>query len=313
MTDAALSAAQAAQLAALRRLPRPALWVIAARLKTLSLSIAPVAAGTILAADEGQWRADVLICTALSAVAIQVGTNLWNDAADAVRGVDTMERLGPPRVTALGLLDGAAVWRAALLAFALATLLGLYLAFIGGMVIVAIGLVSLLFGYLYSMGPKPLSMTPLGEGLVIGFFGVAAVAGTELLHMGAISMKGVMLGLVLGLPAAAVLLLNNHRDRRTDAAGGRRTLAIILGETGAKALYAALLVGAAAGLAAILFAGCAGAAWLTLPALGGALLLSYRMWCLPVSADLNRLLPQTALFQLILVVTLYVAPSLCST
>lgn len=312
MTDAALSASQAAQLAALRRLPRPALWVIAARLKTLSLSVAPVVAGTILAAGEGNWRVDVLICAALSAVAIQVGTNLWNDAADAARGVDTMERLGPPRVTALGLLDGAAVWRAALLSFALATLLGLYLAFIGGKAIVAIGLVSLLFGYLYSMGPKPLSMTPLGEGLVIAFFGVAAVAGTELLHVGAFSTKGVMLGLVLGLPAAAVLLLNNHRDRRTDAAGGRRTLAIVLGESGAKAFYAALLVGSAAGLAAILLSACAPAVWLALPSLAGALLLGYRMWRLPVSAELNRLLPKTAFFQLILVITFSVAPALCS-
>jgi 1,4-dihydroxy-2-naphthoate octaprenyltransferase len=197
-------------------------------------------------------------------------------------------------------------------AFAVAALFGSYLAVAGGMAILVIGLFSLLFGYLYSMGPKPLSMTPLGEGLVITFFGVAAVSGTELLHTGAASIRGIGLGLVMGFPAAAVLLVNNHRDRRTDYASGRRTLAILLGEQGAKALYGLLLIIAAAGMAVWLAARCGGALWVGIPLLAAAGFLSLRMWSLPVSAALNGLLPKTALFQLILVVSLYVAPALCS-
>jgi 1,4-dihydroxy-2-naphthoate octaprenyltransferase len=306
------AATRAEQVAALRRLPRPALWVIAARLKTLSLSIAPVAAGTILAAGEGRWRLDVLVGAALAAVAIQIGTNLWNDAADAARGVDTAERLGPPRVTALGLLDGRSVRRAASLAFGFAGLVGLYLTSLGGVAILLIGLLSLLFGYLYSMGPRPLSMTPLGEGLVILFFGVAAVAGTELLHTGVATGRGAWLGALFGLPAAAVLLLNNHRDRRTDAAGGRRTLAIVLGARGTRLLYGLLLLAAALGMAQWLMAGCAVAGLLVIPLAGLALALGYRMWCLPVSAALNDLLPLTALFQLALVAAQGAILALCA-
>lgn len=287
--------AQNALRARLAALPRPALWLIAARLKTVSLSLAPVLAGSWLAARAGSWRADVTLAAMLSAAAIQIGTNLWNDAADAARGVDAPDRLGPPRLTALGLLDGAQVRRGAVLAFALATLAGLYLTLLGGWPIVAVGLASLALGYLYSMGPAPMSGLPFGELLVVGFFGLVAVSTTGWLQgVAPLAPETLRLGLVIGLPAAAVLLLNNHRDRVQDTRAGRRTLAIVLGPRGARGLYFALLL-AALGLA---LPGGAGP-WL-LPAAGLALWLGHRVWHWPVSARLNRLLGQTALFQLAL-------------
>ncbi len=144
----------------------------------------------------------------LSAFAIQVGTNLWNDAADAERGTDTEDRLGPPRMTAMGLLDGAQVKWAAHLAFATAIIAGLPLVSAGGWPIVAIGLASLLLGYAYSMGPLPLSHTPLGEIIVILFFGVIAVTGTAYVMGAEVSREGIIAGLMLGLPSSGVLLLN---------------------------------------------------------------------------------------------------------
>lgn len=291
------SSHDAARIEALRRLPRPALWIIASRLKTLSLSLTPVAAGTWFAASKGQWRVDALIAAGLAAAAIQVGTNLWNDAADAARGVDTHERLGPPRVTALGLLPPAAVRAAATLSFLVAAVAGLYLAAIGGPVIIVLGLASLAMGYCYSMGPLPLSMTPFGELLVILFFGIGAVAGTAYLHSGILDMQAVELGAILGLPAAAVLLINNHRDRRTDAGAGRRTLAIMIGETASRLLYGGLLLAAAAGLMWWSGARCASGAAGFILLLAAAGLLSWRMARTPVSAALNRFLPLTALFQ----------------
>lgn len=311
MTCQTPAAAKPAQLDALRRLPRPLLWVIAARLKTLSLSLTPVMAGTWLAASKGAWRADVLIAASLAAVAIQVGTNLWNDSADAARGVDTPERLGPPRVTALGLLSPVAVRIAAASAFLVAALAGLYLTAIGGAVILAIGIASLAMGYLYSMGPVPLSMTPFGEVLVILFFGICAVAGTAYLHTPSYDLRAIELGAVLGLPAAAVLLINNHRDRRTDRLAGRRTLAILIGESGSRLLYSALLFGTAAGVAlwvpALCGAGLAGLAGL----LAFAGLLSWQMLQTPVSSRLNRFLPLTAAFQMAAVAVLALAPATC--
>jgi 1,4-dihydroxy-2-naphthoate octaprenyltransferase len=235
----------------------------------------------------------------LAAAAIQIGTNLWNDAADAARGTDQPDRLGPPRMTALGLMDGAEVRRGALAAFGVAALAGLYLAGIGGWPIVAIGLVSLALGYLYSLGPYPLSGLPVGEILVIAFFGVVAVSGMAYLN-GADPFDGraLVTGLIIGLPAAAVLMLNNHRDRVQDARAGRHTLALVLGPVASRLSYFAALL-AAVGLAALL----APSLWLV-PVLGMALWLGHAMWHWPISSRLNALLGQTGLFQGLLFVAL---------
>ncbi len=279
----------------LRGLPRPALWLLAARLKTLSLSQAPVWAASVLAARAGGFRWDVFAAAALAAAAIQVGTNLWNDAADAASGVDQPDRLGPPRMTALGLLDAGAVRRGAALSFGIAGVAGLFLAGIGGWPVIALGLVSLALGFLYSMGPVPLSGQPVGEALVVGFFGVAAVSGTGwLMGLAPLAGETLLWGIMIGLPGAAVLMLNNHRDRVQDARAGRHTLAVLVGEGGARASYAAFLAGAL-GLGALL----APSPWLLAPA-GLGLWLSVAMARWPVSVRLNRLLGLTALFQLML-------------
>ncbi|MCB1336905.1 MAG: 1,4-dihydroxy-2-naphthoate octaprenyltransferase [Maritimibacter sp.] len=281
--------------ARLAGLPRPALWVIAARLKTVSLSQMPVLAGAWLAGAD--VRLDVVAAAMLASAAIQIGTNLWNDAADAARGVDRPDRLGPPRMTALGLLDGRAVRRAAAAAFGLAVLAGLWLAGIGGWPIVAIGLVSLLLGFFYSMGPRPLSGLPFGEALVIAFFGLVAVAGTGwLMGVDPLAPRTLATGLMIGLPAAAVLMLNNHRDRVQDARAGRRTLAIVIGPAASRLSYFAGLV-AALGLGL----GLNPTVWLALPA-ALALWLGHAIWYWPITARLNRLLGQTALFQALLLV-----------
>ena len=292
-----------AMVSRLAALPKPVLWVMAARLKTLGLSLVPVAAGSWLAAIEGSgWRAEVMIAAMLSAALIQIGTNLWNDAADAASGVDGPERLGPPRLTALGLLDGGQVRRMALGSFIVAAMLGLWLTLIGGWVVIGIGLISLALGYFYSMGPRPLSGTPLGEMLVIGFFGIIAVAGTAYLHGAPIGIRTVLLGGIIGLPAAAVLLLNNHRDRATDARAGRRTLAIVVGETASKALFGLFLASAFVGALGFAAHGLTAIAFVPVAILGGALI--FVMMRLPVSAALNQLIPLTALYQAALLVAM---------
>lgn len=295
---------------ALRRLPRPALWVLAARLKTLALSITPVLAGTWLAAREGNWRADILVAAMASAAAIQIGTNLWNDAADAQSGVDSGERLGPPRMTASGLLDAGQVRKAAAAAFGLAALAGLFLASIGGWPIVVIGLASLLLGFLYSMGPYPLSATPVGELLVIAFFGVVAVAATAWLHGSSLTGDVLWTGMFLGLPAASVLLVNNHRDRVGDERNGRRTLAILIGESASRVLFSLFNLAALTGLLWI-HGICRENALAIAAAAIFALFLSRRMSVLPVSRALNGVLALTALYQLALLAVFALSDLLC--
>ncbi len=217
------------------------LWWLAARPKTLTIAISPVILGSTIAWLEG-GRIDLALFafTLAAAVLIQAGTNLHNDAAD--EKADCVGRLGPPRVSAQGLLPAQKVRQAAYAGFIAAMFIGLYLVWRGGWPILAIGLASIAAGIAYSAGPRPISHTPLGELFVIVFFGLVGVTGTYWLQMHAVSLRAVLGGLVVGLPAAAVLLVNNTRDVMQDAAAGRFTLAMWLGRRGAAYAYAALVL-----------------------------------------------------------------------
>ncbi|THF67348.1 1,4-dihydroxy-2-naphthoate octaprenyltransferase [Pseudothauera nasutitermitis] len=221
----------------------PRVWWAAIRPRTLGIAVAPVMVGTALAVADGaalDWL--VLLAALGSAVLIQIGTNLYNDAADFERGTDGPRRVGPLRVTAAGLASATAVKRGAWLSFAAALALGGYLVAVGGPFILAIGIASLLAGWAYSGGPRPISHTPLGECFVLVFFGVLAVCGSHWLQAQALSAAAVVAGLAAGAPAAAVLLVNNYRDLDTDLLSGRRTLAALLGRVGCLRAYGLLVL-----------------------------------------------------------------------
>ncbi len=217
------------------------LWLMAARPRTLTIALSPVLVGTTLAWVEA-GRVDVWLFAVImaAAVLIQVGTNLHNDAADA--SADAAGRLGPPRVSASGLLPAEAVRAAAWASFALAMALGLWLVWRGGWPILLLGLASIGAGAAYSGGPRPISHTALGEAFVIIFFGLAAVGGTYYLQTQALSARALVAGLICGLPAAAVLLVNNTRDMMQDMAAGRATLAIRIGKARAAMVYAGFVL-----------------------------------------------------------------------
>ncbi|MCE2656664.1 MAG: 1,4-dihydroxy-2-naphthoate octaprenyltransferase [Rubrivivax sp.] len=217
---------------------------LAIRPKTLSLSVTPVAVGTALAVAEGHPLLTVpLTLAVLCALLIQVATNLHNDAMDGVRGTDGPDRLGPARVTASGWASARAVLWAARLCATAALLFGAALVWIGGWVVMGIGLASLAAGWWYSGGPRPVSHGPLGEAFVLVFFGGVAVAGSHWLQAGHTTAAAWLAGAIVGLPAAAVLLLNNLRDLDSDTRAGRRTLVWHLGLRRTRQLHAWLLMG----------------------------------------------------------------------
>ncbi len=199
-------------------------WVLAARPKTLPLTMSPVIAGVSLAiAETGTFAPFTALCTLLAAMAIQIGANLYNDASDFERGTDGLDRLGPRRATAQGWFSARQVKTAAHLMFALAFVLGIFLLVRGGWPILTIGLASLAAGYAYTGGPKPIAYGPFGEIYVLLFFGIAAVGGSHYLQTLSFGWPAFWTGVALGLPAAAVLVVNNYRDLETDrVAGGRR-------------------------------------------------------------------------------------------
>ncbi len=274
---------------------RLARWVSASRPKTLLLAVTPVVAGIGLAvAQTGRLDSAIALATLLAAIAIQVGTNLHNDAADFERGTDTAQRLGPPRATAQGWFSPRQVRAVAHLAFALALLIGGLLVLRGGWPILLIGLASLACGYAYTSGPRPIAYGPFGELYVLAFFGIASVVGSHYLQTLVFDPTALLLGIALGLPAGAVLLLNNDRDLETDRLAGRRTLCHYLGRARARALYAALLL---LPLPILLAARLPGPSWLTLAALPVAVSLILRLFGGASGAGINPLLARTALYQ----------------
>jgi 1,4-dihydroxy-2-naphthoate octaprenyltransferase len=214
------------------------IWLLAARPRTLPAGVAPVLVGTALAIHEGTFRAGAFIAALLGAVFIQVGANLSNDYSDARRGADTEDRLGPVRVTAGGLVPPRQVLTATYVSFGLAVLCGVYLIIIAGWVILAIGAASILAGVLYTGGPRPYGYDGLGDLFVFLFFGIVAVAGSYYAQVERLEWAAFALAVPVGLIAAAILDVNNIRDAPTDARVGKRTLAVRLGRSRARDLYA---------------------------------------------------------------------------
>ena len=217
--------------------PGVSVWWMAARPRTLAASIAPVVVGTALA---GAARPLAAALCLLSSLFIQIGTNLANDYSDFKRGADA-ERVGPRRVTQSGLVHPLLVKRAAILAFAVAAALGVALALMSGWPIVAIGAASIAAGWLYTGGPWPLGYHGLGDLFVFVFFGLVATCGTAYALLLAVPLQAWLAGAAMGALATAILVVNNLRDRETDAKVAKNTLAVKLGPRWTRAEYAALL------------------------------------------------------------------------
>ena len=218
-------------------------WFLACRPKTLSVSLSPVLVGTAIAwHDSGTLLWLPLLAAALGAAFIQIGTNLFNDVGDFLRGTDTPARLGPKRATAEGWLTPGKVKAGAWLSFALAFLCGIYLVWHGGWPIVAIGLASLAAGWAYTGGPKPIAYGPLGEVFVFIFFGLVAVGGSYYLQTLTLTPIALVAGTLVGIHAAAVITVNNYRDLDGDAKSGKNTLAVHFGRPAMRRLYTGLLL-----------------------------------------------------------------------
>jgi 1,4-dihydroxy-2-naphthoate octaprenyltransferase len=186
---------------------------LAFRPKTLTAAIIPCIAGSALAYhSERMFDSSILLWSILASILIQIGTNLVNDAIDFKKGADSDGRLGPTRITQAGVLSPTTVLILAGLCFALALGCGIPLVMRGGLPILAIGLLSVAFGYSYTAGPFPLAYLGLGDFFVILFFGLVAVNGMYYLQCLSWSLSGVVLGLQIGLHAAVLIAINNLRD-----------------------------------------------------------------------------------------------------
>lgn len=214
------------------------MWFEAARPRTLPAAVAPVLAGTGLAAQAGAFiPAAALACLGF-ALLIQIGTNFANDYFDYVKGADTSERVGPRRAVAAGLVPPATMRAAMWAAFAAAFLVGLTLLGYGGWPLLVIGIVSITCGIAYTGGPYPLAYHGLGDVFVFLFFGLVAVGATYFVQAGRVSADALIIGTGIGALATNVLVVNNYRDIDSDRKAGKRTLAVRFGRPFTRAEFA---------------------------------------------------------------------------
>jgi 1,4-dihydroxy-2-naphthoate octaprenyltransferase len=219
---------------------------MAARPRTLPAAIAPVLVGTAAAIERaGELpRVGAFVAALIGSIFIQIGTNLANDYSDAKRGADTVDRLGPVRVTSSGLVAPRRVLVATWIAFGVSVAAGIYLATVAGWIIIAVGVASIAAGVLYTGGPRPYGYEGLGELFVFLFFGLVAVNGSYYVQLERLDWVPFGLSVAVGFLATAILVVNNVRDADTDRRAGKRTLAVRLGRERTRRLYLALVGGA---------------------------------------------------------------------
>jgi 1,4-dihydroxy-2-naphthoate octaprenyltransferase len=208
---------------------------------TLTASAAPVLVGSGAAWADGAFSFWPALAALLGASLLQVGANFANDVFDFERGADTHDRLGPQRATQQGWITAAQMKRAMWLAFAGATVVGVYLTYVAGWPVFALGLLSIAAAYLYTGGPRPYGYLGLGDLAVFVFFGFGAVAGTYYVQALSVSSLAWIASIPIGALATAILVVNNLRDIETDARANKHTLAVRLGDGPTRKYYLLLL------------------------------------------------------------------------
>ncbi len=236
---------------------------MAARPRTLPAAVAPVLVGTAAAVEAtDDLRVGALIAALIGSIFIQIGTNLANDYSDAKRGADSVDRLGPVRVTSSGLVAPRRVLVATWIAFGVAVIAGLYLTWVAGPIILVVGVLSILAGVLYTGGPRPYGYAGLGEAFVFAFFGLVAVNGSYYVQVEELAWLPLTLSIPIGLLSTAILVVNNVRDIDTDRRSGKMTLAVRLGRRPTRSLFAGLVTAAFISIVGVVLGG--GPAWILL-------------------------------------------------
>ena len=275
-------------------------WMRAARPQTLAASIVPILVGASLAWGDQQFRWDTTLVALFCAFAIQIGTNFANDYFDYVKGADTSERIGFERATAAGLISPQKMLLATYITMGIAFLAGLYLVWIGGWIILFIGVLSLLFGIAYTGGPYPLGYNGLGDIFVFIFFGLIAVTGTYYVN----ALEWSFLSLIASVPVGAlcvnILVVNNLRDIDQDRIVGKKTLGVLFGEFSLKIEYLAMILISLA-IPIILYLLYSYSLWILLPLLSIPLAINLlnQVWNHTDKKILNDTLENTAKYMLV--------------
>ena len=280
-------------------------WIAGARPRTLPAAIAPVFVGTALIRRDHHSinYINALLALAVSLL-LQVAVNYSNDYSDGVRGTDN-NRVGPVRLVASGLASARAVKQAAIICFALASLLGILLSARTSWWLILAGAFSILAAWTYTGGSKPYGYLGFGEISVFIFFGLIATVGSYFVQSHRITWQATLVSLPVGALSCAILAVNNLRDLPKDSLVGKRTLAVRLGDKRARQMFIGLLI--LAHLAALVAAFITPWTLITLAFLPVTLKIAQRVNEGAKGADLIPTLGQVGKLQLLLSTTLAIA------
>lgn len=278
-----------------QRVNRFQIWWQTLRPKTLPAAIGPVALGQVLVPQAHFSLLTAFLCL-LCALALQLAVNLANDLFDGLSGVDGADRLGPTRALQAGLLTAGELRAGLAVTLGLAVATGLWLILFGHWLLWVLGALALLGVLGYSGGARPYASLGLGEFAVWLFFGPVAVLGGMLAQRSPVTGEAAIAAALVGLPVAAILIVNNLRDRFSDARAGKHTLAVRLGPGPTRALFALFTLGA---LLAAIPLDPHPALWASWTVTGAAALLLNARLLRSDGAALNPLLGQTAAFSML--------------
>ena len=212
-------------------------WILAARPKTLAAAATPVLLGCALAYTDGAFQWMPAILCFLFAFSMQIDANFINDYYDFLKGSDREDRLGPERACAQGWITLSAMKKGMIITTLLSCVWGLLLLNYCGLEMIPVGILCVLFAFLYTAGPYPLAYHGWGDVLVIVFFGFVPVGCTYYTMAHDWTWNVTIACAACGLVSDLLLMLNNYRDREQDKISGKRTLIVRYGEPAGRWAY----------------------------------------------------------------------------
>ncbi len=217
-------------------------WILASRPKTLPAAVAPVFVGTAVAISSDKLNIIAALIALICSLLIQIGTNFVNDLYDYLKGADDENRVGPTRALAAGWISTTQMKRAIYFTFGITFILGLYLVYLAGWIILLIGVLSIFSGYSYTAGPYPLAYNGLGDIFVFLFFGIVATVGTYYVQAIEYSQFALLASIPVGLLITNILVVNNYRDAEEDKKKNKNTLTVKFGKSFSLVQYSVSIV-----------------------------------------------------------------------
>jgi 1,4-dihydroxy-2-naphthoate octaprenyltransferase len=232
-----------------KRKPRIAVWISAFRLHTLPLAVASIALGTLLAYNT-HFKASIAVFSFVTAVLLQILSNLANDYGDTKHGADTDARVGPKRMVHSGEISNGQIKSGIVIVMILSLISGIILlvssidniGYTGAMILFLVGIFAIVAAVAYTATPKPYGYMGLGDISVFLFFGVVAVVGSYFLQVGVVPPIVWLPAFGMGMLCTAVLNINNMRDIESDGQTNKNTIPVKIGLRNAKIYHWILLM-----------------------------------------------------------------------